>query len=167
MLPRSLSRKAQEGLHDRAGEPFVAMQRRAEPRQCATIQLFAFFKEMTYLTARASLGSSVYASPSRSMRSSMELKSKLLISSAGLWVPITELWTGALKMKLVVGAASCSLPPTSSTPFAAMFTISQELVCFPRRFRSPRYRAALIHLSASSRLSGPRPTTCRGSFPLR
>src|SRR5215210_2318153 len=29
------------------------------------------------------------------------------------------------------------------------------LVSFSRRFRPPRYRAALIHLSASSRLSGP------------
>src|SRR5215212_6317921 len=93
------------------------------------------------------------------MRSSMELKSKLLISSAGLWVPITELWTGALKMKLVIGVASCDLPSTSSTPFATpvavMFTTAQALVSFSRRFRPPRYRAALIHLSASSRLSGP------------
>jgi hypothetical protein len=167
MLPRSLSREAQEGLHDRAGEPFVALHRRAEPRQCATIQRFAFFKEMTYLTARASLGSSASASPSHSRRSSIELKSKLLIISAGLWVPITELWTGTLTIKPVIGVASCDLPSTSSTPFAVMFTTSRALVSFSRRFRPPRYRAALIHLSASSRLSDRRPITCRGSFPLR
>src|SRR5919112_2397067 len=42
-----------------------------------------------------------------------------------------------------------------ATPFAVMFTTAQALVDFFWRFRPPGYRAALIHLSASSRLSGP------------
>ena len=67
--------RSQESLHDRAGEPFVALHRRAEPRQRATIQRLALFKETTYLSQSLPrfLAS---ASPSRSMRASMELKSK-------------------------------------------------------------------------------------------
>ena len=167
MLPRSLSREAQEGLHDRAGEPFVTLHRRAEPRQCATIQRFAFFKEMTYLTARASLGSSASASPSRSMRSSMELRSKLLISFGR----VMGADNGAVDRSVEdeAGYGGGFLRPALHVVHALCRDVLHLSGAgqLSRRFRPPRYRAALIHLSASSRLSDRRPITCRGSFPLR